>query len=246
MSAKRVARRCSASSSRPQKSMFQSSSTCAAAHASSDAEPPRRNRERDQRRAGERGDHIDGAEPPRIGRDRGARRRDRVLGLRDEHHAFAEHEARAERLARPGEHRVPVLRLLGDEPLRRVGAIADEIGAEIFRDFLGDRLGVRRDAVDDRVGKPRERHGGGIDALALRVPFGGDRLRRAAATAPPARRPPASSPARPSSRIGYGAPSPDRAAAGRTACAGSGACCAAPPRPGRAARCRTGLRECRA
>ncbi len=100
----------------------------------------------------------------------------RALRLRDEHHAFAQHEPRTERFARPGDDRIPMLRLRAHQTFRRAGAIADEIGAEIFRDLVDDGLRLRRNAVDDRIGKARERHGGRIDALTLRVPFGGDRL----------------------------------------------------------------------
>jgi signal transduction histidine kinase len=95
--------------------------------------------------------------------------------LRDEDHAFTQDEARPKGIARPGEDRIPVLRLLADQAVGIAGAIADEIRAEIFRDLLRDRRGIRRDTVDDRIGEPRERHGGGVDALALRLPLGGDR-----------------------------------------------------------------------
>src|SRR5215213_9611830 len=45
----------------------------------------RRDRERDERRAGERGDHVRGAEAPRIGRNRGARRCEGAPRLLDVH-----------------------------------------------------------------------------------------------------------------------------------------------------------------
>src|SRR4051794_22227901 len=146
-----------------------------------DAKLTRRERKRDQRRAGERGDEVDRAEPPRLQRNCGANRGNRSLRLRHEHHAFAEYEARAMRLARPGKHGIPVLRLRGDQSLRLGGAVTHEIGAEVFGDLVRNRLGVRHDTINDRVGELRQRHGRGIDALALRIPFGGDRLRECVA-----------------------------------------------------------------
>ena len=67
------------------------------------------------------------AEPPDIARNGGFRRGDqRVLGLRHEHHPCREHEARAELVARPGDHRVPGLRLALDQAGRTFGAIEQQ------------------------------------------------------------------------------------------------------------------------
>ena len=102
------------------------------------------------------------------------------------HHAFGEHEARAERVARPVHHRVPVPALQRDQAIGLRRAIEQHVGAEIVLDLGGDRRGRRRHAVDDRVGEPRERHGRRIDHLLLRAPFGGDRLRERLRPARPA------------------------------------------------------------
>ena len=79
-------------------------------------------------------------------------------------------------VARPCEHRIPVPRLPRDQTRRRVGAIEQQIGAEIFRDLLRHRRRRIGDRVDDRVGEPRQRHRGRIDHVALRVPFRRDRF----------------------------------------------------------------------
>src|SRR5215831_6027758 len=119
-----------------------------------------RERERDQRRAGERRERVHGTEPPRLGRDGAARRRDRLRGLRDELHALRHHEGRTEALACEGKNRIPVLRLARRQRVRRRGPIADEIRAEIFLDLGDDRRLGCRNAVDDGVGEPRQRHPG--------------------------------------------------------------------------------------
>ena len=103
---------------------------------------------------------------------------ERLVRLRDEHHALAQHEARAERVARPGDQRVPMLRLALDQPVRAAGAIADQIGAEELGDLGLHRVGRIGDAVDDGIGEPRERHRRRIDELALRLPFVRQRLRQ--------------------------------------------------------------------
>ena len=57
------------------------------------------------------------------------------------------------------------------------GAIEQQIGAEIFRDVVGDGIDPIDHRLADAVGKARQRHGQGIDGLDLRIPFRGDRFR---------------------------------------------------------------------
>ena len=127
----------------------------------------------------ERRHRMDRAEPPGVARERGARGGQRLFRLRDVHHPLRQHEARAERVARPGEHRVPCAGLPCNKPLRSFGAIAQEIGGEKLR---ARRRPLRpdRDAVDDGVGEPRQRHPRRVDDVALRLPFGRERLRQRA------------------------------------------------------------------
>ena len=55
--------------------------------------------------------------------------------------------------------------------LGMAGAIEQQIGLEIFRDIVGDGIDPVDHGIDDAVGKPRQRHGQGIDDLLLRIPF---------------------------------------------------------------------------
>jgi len=132
-------------------------------------------REREQRRAGQGRNGVEGAEPPRIARERGARRRKRGFRLRREHHPLRQHEARAEGFVRPGKDRIPRVGLSGDEPFGSFGAVAHEIGGEIFLRFRGHRGRRIGDAVEDRIGQAGERHFRRVDDVALRLPFGGER-----------------------------------------------------------------------
>ena len=65
--------------------------------------------------------------------------------------------------------------LLRHQRLGMAGAIEQQIGAEIFRDIVGDGLDAIVD-LGDAVGKARQRHRQGIDGLALRIPFRRDGL----------------------------------------------------------------------
>ena len=135
-------------------------------------------RERQQRRAGERRHRMQRAEPPRIARNGGAGGGERGFGLSHMDDAFGEQQARAKNVARPFDDRIPMARLTLDEAARRAGAVTNKIGCQISRHLLGDRSGTLAHAVDDRIGKPRQRHLGGIDQIALRLPLGGQRLRQ--------------------------------------------------------------------
>ena len=82
----------------------------------------------------------------------------------------------AEFVRGPGQHRVPMRGFARDQRLGMAGAIEQQIRAEIFCDILGHGIDAVAD-LGDAVGKARQRHGQGIDGLALRIPFGGDRFR---------------------------------------------------------------------
>src|SRR5262249_928751 len=122
---------------------------------------------------------MERAQPPerlgirRIARNRTARGGERPLWLGHEDNALRQHKACPERLARPGDQRVPGRRLTGNQFFRALSAIEDEIGSEIFLDFRRNRLRGVGDAVDDRIGEARQRHGGWADGLALRAAFCG-------------------------------------------------------------------------
>ena len=125
---------------------------------------------------------IDDTAPSRHGSVgyRRTRSGDRFVWLRHVHDALRQHEARAEPFARPGQHRVPGLRLLLDQAGGRFGAIEQQISAKIFCDLVCDRLRRFADRVDHRIGEPRERHARRIDHVGLRIPFRGDGLREGA------------------------------------------------------------------
>ena len=57
-----------------------------------------------------------------------------------------------------------------DQRLGMAGAIEQQIRAEVFCDILGHRIDAVAD-LGDAIGKARQRHGQGIDGLALRIPF---------------------------------------------------------------------------
>ena len=154
-----------------------------------------RQREREQRRAGQRGDRMRRA-PSRHGfcRDWRARGGDGLRRLRHGMTPSRQHEARTEIIARPVEHRIPSSACRSTRPPGR------------RRDRTGDRSrGILRSprppaaalghAVDDRIGEPRQRHARRIDHVCLRIPF----VARSPRPAPRRRRKlraaPASSPA---------------------------------------------------
>ena len=232
--------------------MFQSSSTCAAAHASSVGEPARRERQRQQRRAGQRGDDIERAEPPgspRCRRRSGSPRPPPRSPPPAAPHARCPRPARSARRASraPNRHRVPMAALAcrPARPARR-------------RDRTADRC---RDISRSR---PRPAAGAGATPsmieLASRVSgiaagstlsccashsaasaCGQGAHRRGQVAAAPASAP-AGRRAGPQSRPAPRRPSPP----GRTAPAGSGACCAARTPSDRAAGSRKSPRRCRA
>ena len=67
-----------------------------------------------------------------------------------------------------------------------VGAVAQQVGLGVAGDLGAGRVQRRRDAVERGIGEARQRHGRGIDRLALPRPFRGDRVRRARGSAGPA------------------------------------------------------------
>src|SRR5689334_5542459 len=137
-------------------------------------------RQRDQRRAGERRDRMRRAEPPvvhrvsAVARDDGSRRCERVLRLGKMHDPCPGSKVGTERLARPGDQWVPRGLLTADQSLWSLGTIENEIGGEIFfhfRRYFRSRIGH---SVDDRVGKAGERHARRVDVITLRTPLLGE------------------------------------------------------------------------
>ena len=92
------------------------------------------------------------------------------------HDALCEHESRTEFLTRPNKNRVPRRRLFFDETGRRIGAIAQQVCAEIFRNLLGNRSWHIANCVNRRIGQSRERHVRRINQLFLCVPFRRNRM----------------------------------------------------------------------
>ena len=56
--------------------------------------------------------------------------------------------------------------------------VKQQVGLKIFGDLRGDRRRLIGDAVDDRIGEPRERHFGRLDKVALSVPLGREGFRQ--------------------------------------------------------------------
>jgi hypothetical protein len=84
----------------------------------------------------------------------------------------------AQRIPRPVAQRRPRPILQADQFLRRIGEMAEQIGAGVFRNLrrhLGPHLGrtIQRD-----VGEAEGMHVGKIDMLGLRIPLGGDGARQ--------------------------------------------------------------------
>ncbi len=226
----------SASSSWPHCDICQSSSTWAAAQAAATSSAPPASASASS--AEPVSAVIEASAPSRHGsvRDRRARGGDCFRRLRHMHDALRQHETRAEGLMRPGEHRVPALRLALDQAGRRLGAVEQQIAAEIVFDLGGDRLRPLGHRIDHRIGQPRQRHARRIDDLGLRIPF----ARRVASASPRAG---AASGRRagvwiclPSSSTGKRARRPrPRRLGGRSACAKRDARRGAPTPSGRAA-----------
>src|ERR1700674_499641 len=141
-------------------------------------ERPARKCERNQRRARKRGERGERRQAKRrcLRGDGRAHRGKRRLGLGHKPQAFSEHEAGAERLARPGEDRVPMGGLHRHEAFGLACAIEQEVGARVARDLFRQRAGALAPPVGGGVREPRHRHARGIDAGFLRRPFGADRF----------------------------------------------------------------------
>jgi hypothetical protein len=132
-------------------------------------------RQRDQRRTGERRCRMQRTEPPRIVRQHGTGPIQRRRGLRDMNDSGAKPKISSQSLAYPGQKRIPMRRLAGAQRRWTLGAVEHEIRRQIFPDFRCDLVLRRADAVDDGIGKPRQRHLGRLDIFALRGPFIGER-----------------------------------------------------------------------
>ena len=197
--------------------------------------PAVRERKRDQRRAGQRRDDVDGAEPPRLGRDRGARRRDRAArGCATNITPSASTKRAPSVVARPGAGPGPSAAPALHQPVGLLGAVADEIRAEIFR------RSPRRPAAG-AVTTPSmivlASRVSGIAAGSTRSLCASHSAATASASArdgAPARRRAGVLTGSPSSSTANRAPVADMRARDKTACAATDACCAAPTRSDRA------------
>ena len=176
------------------------------------------------------------------------RRRDRLRRLRHVHHALGQHEARAERLARPVDDRVPVS-APGARPGPRARG-ADRTG-DRSRDIcsISAATGAGAGATPSMIELASRVSGiaAGSITVLLRVPFRGDRLRqrprrRGKRAAAPASAPACRRAAPESRRVALAhrrrlvEPRPQIAAAW----------CAAPTPSGRTAGSRKSPRKCRA
>ncbi len=91
------------------------------------------------------------------------------------HHAGDGDERRVEAQGRPIDQRLPDALLAGDQRLRPLGAIAQEVGLGEGDDRMLQRCAIGDDTIDDGAGQPRERERRRDDLLALGLPFRGDR-----------------------------------------------------------------------
>src|SRR3984893_13242556 len=96
-----------------------------------DRQPTARERDRKQRRAGQRRDHVDGAEPPWVGGDGAACGGERLRGLSDEGYPLRQYDVHAESLPHPCEHGIPRLGLPRDQASGARSTIEHEIAGEI-------------------------------------------------------------------------------------------------------------------
>jgi hypothetical protein len=76
------------------------------------------------------------------------------------------------------EHRSPGRGFARHQPVRRIGAIADEIGAGIFHHLVDHLVAHRSHPVEADIGNTGGVHLGRVDVRALPAPFGGDQLSR--------------------------------------------------------------------
>ena len=92
------------------------------------------------------------------------------------HDAFGQNKMGAERIRRPKHDGIPIRGFPGNQRLRMAGAIEQEIGAEIFRDVVGDGFDPVDHGIGDAVCKSGQRHRQRIDDLLLRIPFCNDAI----------------------------------------------------------------------
>ena len=103
--------------------------------------------------------------------------RERLGRLRHVDDAERELEHDVVALLRPGEDRVPELRLARGQRRRPFGAVAEQVGSRHKRRGRARTPPASgRDPVDRGVGEAGQRHRARVDRLALRVPFVGDRF----------------------------------------------------------------------
>ena len=175
-SASRAAPAAMARSSKPQVSKFQSSSTCAARQIASASRNPRISASAS---SAEPVSVVIECSAPTIQASAGIAARAaamRVSGCRTCTIPSRQHEARTELVGRPAHDRIPCRALLRDQPCRAIGAVEQQIGAEVLDDVRRHLVAPFGNAVDDAVGEPRQRHARRIDGLGLRVPFPPQRI----------------------------------------------------------------------
>ena len=132
-------------------------------------------RQRQQRRTRQRRQYVQSGQSERIVRQQGRRHhRQRRWRLLNRHDAVDDGKARAQRLARPSQNRVPVPRLHLLQFLRRPGAVTQMIAASERDDVARDGVKTVSDGVNRGVGEARQRHRAGLDHRALLRPLGGD------------------------------------------------------------------------
>ena len=143
-------------------------------------QPPERHRQRQQGRAGDGGHDAERRQRQRRGHLRHLPRhgRDGGLGLGGEDDALSTNEARAQIVPRPGENRIPGLRLRLDQRDRLPRPVAQQVRARIFHDLGPHLVHFAHHAVQRRIDDAGQGHGGGVDEYALGVPFASQRLRQ--------------------------------------------------------------------
>ena len=143
-------------------------------------QPPKRHSQRQQGRAGDRGHDAERCQGQRRGHPPDLLRhgRDGGLGLGGEDDALRTDQARAQIVPRPGEDRIPGLRLRLHQRHGLARPVAQQVRARIFHDLGPHLLHLAHHAVQRRIDDAGERHGGGVDEFALGVPLRRQSLRQ--------------------------------------------------------------------
>ncbi|BAB47940.1 mll0337 [Mesorhizobium japonicum MAFF 303099] len=126
-------------------------------------------RQRQQRRTGQRGHEVDGGQPQRLGAliEMTAQNGDRLTRLLDMDDPLGKVEASPQCSAHPIDDRIPLLVLPLDQPLGGVGAVTEQIRRGKTQYVFQHRLRIARNTVDGGVDQAHHRHRHRIDGLAL-------------------------------------------------------------------------------